>query len=298
MASIEKISSVDGGTFKVIPNFEEQNIILATSGTYSPHNIDLNIYNSSKPNLLDNWYFGNPVNQRGTDGKATTNDQIIVDRWILLQGNTESFHTSNVQCNSSIGYLRVVRNGYTEWLYQPMPLSKCPWKGKEVTFSLLTFEGELLKTTFTWNNSGYHTMKANFLQIEDNEGVRIVCNASMNILAVKLELGKRQSLALPTSDGKWILNEIPDFGKQLRRCQRYYWKPTQPDFFLTVANKHNGAMRAIIPFPVTMESAPSVRYRSAGTMAITVSKSDCYAEIYNSTNTISNLEFIVPVFGE
>lgn len=40
-------------------------------------------------------------------------------------------------------------------------------------------------------------------------------------LAAKLELGDTQTLAHQDSSGNWILNEIPDFGEQLRRCQRY-----------------------------------------------------------------------------
>lgn len=40
------------------------------------------------------------------------------------------------------------------------------------------------------------------------------------IIAIKLELGDTQTLA-HKENGVWVLNEIPDFGEQLRRCQRY-----------------------------------------------------------------------------
>lgn len=39
-----------------------------------------------------------------------------------------------------------------------------------------------------------------------------------HVIAVKLELGDEQTLAHQDSSGNWILNEIPDFGEQLRRC--------------------------------------------------------------------------------
>ena len=40
---------------------------------------------------------------------------------------------------------------------------------------------------------------------------------SVTLLAAKLELGDTQTLA-HKENGVWVLNEIPDFGEQLRRC--------------------------------------------------------------------------------
>ena len=37
--------------------------------------------NMVNPNLLDNWYWGNPVNQRGW-AQGNTNFQYSLDRWI------------------------------------------------------------------------------------------------------------------------------------------------------------------------------------------------------------------------
>ena len=42
------------------------------------------------------------------------------------------------------------------------------------------------------------------------------------IKAVKLALGSQQTLAHQDADGNWVLNEIPDYGEQLARCQRYF----------------------------------------------------------------------------
>ena len=39
----------------------------------------------------------------------------------------------------------------------------------------------------------------------------------------KLELGSVQTLAHQDSSGAWVLNEIPDYAEQLRRCQRYLY---------------------------------------------------------------------------
>lgn len=43
-----------------------------------------------------------------------------------------------------------------------------------------------------------------------------------DVYAIKLELGSQQTLAHQDADGNWVLNEIPDYGEQLARCQRYF----------------------------------------------------------------------------
>lgn len=80
-------------------------------------------------------------------------------------------------------------------------------------------------------------------------------SGSFSIKAAKLELGDTQTLAHKEGD-RWILNEIPDFGEQLRRCQRHhlelpgiYWLPENAD----------GTNRLTIPIP-DMRTIPVVTY--------------------------------------
>ena len=51
--------------------------------------------------------------------------------------------------------------------------------------------------------------------------LRFLGNINETIKAVKLELGTQQTLAHQDTNGVWVLNEIPDYGEQLARCQRY-----------------------------------------------------------------------------
>lgn len=44
--------------------------------------------NATRPNLLDNWYFAAPVNQRGVSG-AVSAPGYFIDRWILVSGTVE-----------------------------------------------------------------------------------------------------------------------------------------------------------------------------------------------------------------
>ena len=53
--------------------------------------------------------------------------------------------------------------------------------------------------------------------------------ASAVIEAAKLELGSTQTLAHQDADGTWVLNEIPDYGEELLKCQRYYQLFTSED---------------------------------------------------------------------
>ena len=48
---------------------------------------------------------------------------------------------------------------------------------------------------------------------------------AIQIQAVKLELGSEQTLAHNEGTEEnpvWVLNEVPDYGEELRKCQRYY----------------------------------------------------------------------------
>ena len=47
-------------------------------------------------------------------------------------------------------------------------------------------------------------------------------SGNLYIKAVKLEIGSQQTLAHKDTSGNWVLNEIPDYGEQLLRCQRYF----------------------------------------------------------------------------
>ncbi|RHT58864.1 hypothetical protein DW766_01615 [Butyricicoccus sp. AM29-23AC] len=66
----------------------------------------------------------------------------------------------------------------------------------------------LISYTFSYNS----TPDAN-----PDIGIQFKKGTSTLIKAAKLELGSTQTLAHKEGD-KWVLNEIPDYGEQLRRC--------------------------------------------------------------------------------
>ena len=90
------------------------------------------------------------------------------------------------------------------------------------------------------------------------------------IIAIKLELGDTQTLA-HKENGVWVLNEIPDFGEQLRMCQRYYYQSfegsnpkTNKGACAFIAGAASSAPMALA-FPVEMRTTPVVKIYSPQT---------------------------------
>lgn len=188
------------------------------------------------PNLLDNWYFGNPVNQRG---KTTYSGAGYgIDRW-----KAEAV-TPNVTTIKD-GYIELSQNALIEQILEE-PYSLCE---KQVTASILLTTGLYTFTTtipskeelsavttdknlgnthfvVNGNDVGYidllHTKAHNtMLRLRAFEGYTV------GAIAVGLELGPQQTLA-HQEDGVWVLNEIPDYGEELTKCMRYLQVITTP----------------------------------------------------------------------
>ena len=174
------------------------------------------------PNLLDNWYFGDPVNQRGQTSYDGTNTYTI-DRW--MTDNTVTVVD---------GGIKVKQTGYATLFYQYLEDSLVDAiAGKVVTYSALTTSGLMTVTTklppsksSDWNTDDAVQGDLVLDTVKSGAGkiyirfTSTVDGAEATIKAVKLELGSQQTLA-HQENGVWVLNEIPDYGEQLRRCQRY-----------------------------------------------------------------------------
>lgn len=179
--------------------------------------------NMVNPNLLDNWYFGNPVNQRGQTSYTGTNTYTI-DRW--MTDNTVTVVD---------GGITVKRTVYVALFYQYLEDSLVnAIAGKVVTYSALTTDGLMTVTTKLPPSKSSDWDTDNAVQgdlvldtIKSGAGkiyirfYSLVDGTEATIIAVKLELGSQQTLA-HQENGVWVLNEIPKFGDQLAECQRSY----------------------------------------------------------------------------
>lgn len=136
------------------------------------------------PNLLDNWYFENPVNQRLASGTITTAGYFF-DRWKLVSGSV-TINSGGIVLNGTIAQVLEYAVGQT------------------VTATVLTPDGVTDVTPV----------------YDDETKTFTVTTQGKTIRAVKLELGTQQTLA-HQENGVWVLNEIPKFGDQLAECLRY-----------------------------------------------------------------------------
>lgn len=234
-----------------------------------------------RPNLLDNWYFGRPVDQRKgkiiqsgvniytdntlktligpaayacpvveltstyakvQDAKNTSSyyyaapaDVVrgytgafvyTIDRWQLGNGSISlSVAADGIALNGG-------NNASTDYIYtrvERLPVVK-------YTFSVL-FADNTANVVLTTRLTDISVVPA--VESREASGVlaltwdqpeeftadyayfRIHIPGSAKILAAKLELGPTQTLAHREGD-RWVLNEVPEYGEQLRRCQRYF----------------------------------------------------------------------------
>ena len=244
--------------------------------------------NICNPNLLDNWYFGNPVNQRGQTSWNT--EGYHLDRWFQEHAG-----------NGNVGSGGYTFSGSTTTIQKIEKKTYESYKGKTLTVSALLSTNELIFGTGVWADNSEVTAKkddnslfvkaAAFPSANSYQICRIYSdtNADNTILAVKLELGSQQTLA-HKENGKWVLNEIPDYGEQLRRCQRYFWRFSLPSYTggAVAFGMNINVARAIIVLPTTMRAFPTCSispgmYLSGTTGDI---RDPSPAVVWTTTNTV------------
>lgn len=183
---------------------------------------------SSNQNLIHNWYFVNPINQRGQT--EYTGNGYGIDRWAMA---------------SSVASVSTADDGVTldntagtgnSWFQQ---FIGCDVTDKIVTISLLLADG-----TF-WSASGVasaengvrsplvsisasgvfsgqlYVEKVSVANVNATHKVAISTPAGISntIVAIKLELGDTQTLAHQDDGGTWVLNDPPpDKGMELLKC--------------------------------------------------------------------------------
>lgn len=189
----------------------------------------------SNPNLLDNWYFADPINQRGQ--AEYTGNGYGIDRWQdRYVGGDGVKELTDAGIHLKPGF---ATNGLVQIFETFKHLS-----GKTVTFSILALSvrGTLRAHIAGYDSSDtYKTLKSDDLSapgilqltvtlpdMSDYLGffVRIYnVNAGTDsvIAAVKLELGSQQTLAHQDAAGNWVLNDPPpNKALELAKCQRYF----------------------------------------------------------------------------
>ena len=269
---------------------------------HSAQDIDDTITKTSQltgRNLLDNWYFADPINQRGQT--SYTGAVYGVDRWRSSTGNTISVESSGLRITGSndTSFSNMIQQNIPEELLNALD-------GKTVTASILVSEntgggavaarlgtaaGSAVTTglstyTVTFNKSSHSYFS---IQCATPKAANFV------VQAVKLELGTQQTLARKAVDGTWtLIDPPPNKAEELTKCQRYFYRKKGTGSYSNYGNGYiNSANGAFIFVNVPeMRVAPTVaasgnfRLSTPGT-AISVTSISSGGASTNGLNRIS-----------
>lgn len=226
----------------------------------------------SNPNLLDNWYFGKPVNQRGQAEYAAA--EYTIDRWKFeVDGSSKSVIVSGEGVEIKSG-------DDTTYCNFTQIVERLPAGTYTVSFLVDDFANVNQVFCSATNTSLFlfdkNVVSLKFTLTADTESVKIGVQkkldaAALTIIAAKLELGDQQTLAHQDADGNWVLNEIPDYGEQLRRCQRYAYVMNNSSPHYAAGFGHTVSTtqaQVFFPVPVKMRANPTVSFTAGSAWAI------------------------------
>ncbi len=179
----------------------------------------------SNPNLLDNWYFADPVNQRG---QAEYGRGYTIDRWSF---GCDSEESKVMVGAGGIGLRSAENSGYNN-LEQRIPKSR--FLSGVYTLSFLVSNPSETKQVYifgvdtVWDPQGALCsitayVDCNALPDIVTIGLQKSISATpLTVIAAKLELGSQQTLAHQDAAGNWVLNDPPpDKTLELLKCQWY-----------------------------------------------------------------------------
>lgn len=215
----------------------------------------------SNPNLLDNWYFADPINQRGLT--EYTASGYTIDRWKnSLIDKVEIFEDYISLSVSSTS------NAYANWG------QLLPFNFKElglITLSVMYKNPSQTSTIAIYDAKGTWKTSTDMpastvwnivsLTISDNSPEAIKAQlyptvagqalaGTLEIRAMKLELGPVQTLAHKDENGNWILNDPPpNKALELAKCQRYFERLYLPRGFILFNNKTNSLVANLFYTP-------------------------------------------------
>ena len=217
-------------------------------------------------NLLDNWYFANPVNQKGQI--EFTGSGYTIDRW--------RSYGAKVSIND--GYISLSTEGNPTFCQK----SELDLYDKTLTFSVLLANGSLctgtgiLASDTAWKNTTLYEDSSIKLWLQNsdplfNTAIDIKGNTPVDMVAAKLEFGSSQTLA-HKEGSKWVLNEIPDYATELAKCQRYFYKTQGAFEYRGIAINQWYMNNGTIELPVSMRIKPTCkvfdRHGNAGKISI------------------------------
>lgn len=216
------------------------------------------------PNLLDNWYFGRPVNQRGQT-EYTGNATYSIDRWWTQYETSLSVVDGGIKIGGKWDVQQYFENTLPNATYTLSLLYK-DRTGSDPLHLLAGnhTDGDIAQTeskdasgilSVTFSAATANRFNFGFTGSTDNSAI---------IIAIKLELGDTQTLAHKENE-KWVLNEIPDYGEQMRRCQRYYrrWTGADNKPLGVAVRRESKLLELVFSLDTAMRVSPSLTFNGS-----------------------------------
>ncbi len=210
----------------------------------------------SNPNLADNWYLINPINQRGkTDYTGHGVHDYTIDRYYLAT------QAGNVKVENDGTLLTL---GSLFW-----QLIEAKIKGP-ITFSVLSEDNKLYSVSVPFfSDTTNQNVNTDFgsIRIQNVNGMLGVnintTKTEKKFIALKPEFSPTQTLARKVGS-QWVLNDPPpDPTLELLKCQRYQLSVLDPlitgqSYIFKGKASGTSKFYGVLPTPVPMRTTPRV----------------------------------------
>lgn len=189
---------------------------------------------SWRPNILDNWYFANPINQYRANSYTpqTRSKGYTIDRWKLTSG-TLTVESNGCRLNGTL--TQILENSILSGT---------------VTATALAEDGPVA--------ASYNNTTKTFT----------ITASGKKLIAAKLEIGAAQTL-YHIENGEYVLNDPPpNMYDMLARCQRYQielvnelssYSEVGFGFAYGSSESNRKTSYVIVPIPVTMRALPTIK---------------------------------------
>lgn len=256
---------------------------------------NIGAYGVPARNILDNGWF--TINQRGRTS-ASTSGSYIVDRWKVVQNLS-----ATINADGSIT-LQPTASGNT-YFVQDFPSGTFN-VGDRITLSLLV-NGVVHSRNLSFRDSvGYSAL----VPAISNVSVCPYNTGTVDRISIRLNGGTSQTLTLTAVKAEWTptstleLDTAPDYGEELRRCQRYLYSISSRSALahIGIGFRWNsaGSYLVNIPLPVEMRATPTVTLMNdniSDLMAIYQSSTGTSATSLNVYNVTGKNDIVIrPVF--
>lgn len=246
------------------PRQKKKDVFLHEERTDNPHGVTAAQVGVCNRNLLDNWYFGNPVNQRGKT-EYPGNANYTIDRWWGQYDTNLKIKDDGIVMDGSWNIDQHLENTLPNGTYTLSVLFK-EHKGTDVLRAIIgnKVTGDI-NVNMTYESDGLLSVTATSDKINRlTFGFAGKGADSVKLIAAKLELGSTQTLA-HQENGQWVLNEIPNYAEELAKCQRYFYQVHYGQYqTINMAYEDSAYSFVMLPIPVEMRTKNPVLYQSAG----------------------------------